>query len=120
MARPRFVVVATDDGVKVKLGHFGDAKQYIFYEVTEQGIREVKRLENPFKGEEEEHMHGVLRKRLKLLELFGSIDAVVSTFFGPGGEDFFKERGIDAIKVKPWTTIEDALKQVQEMYFGKA
>ena len=116
MVSVKRVVIATDDGINVKIGHFGDAKLYIIYEVSKDGIKEINRLENPFKGEEEEHVHGVLRKRIKLLEYLGKVDIVISTFFGPGGEDFFRKKGVTPIKVKPKTKIKKVLEEIVSKY----
>jgi len=44
------------------------------------------------------------------------VDAVVSTFFGPGGEEFFRKHGILTFKFKPHTRIDEALKYIREKY----
>jgi len=103
------VVVPTDDKVTVKLGHFGDAKYYLFFKVGKDGYELVKEVENPFR-EYDEHLHGVEEKRKKIFEIIKDADVIVYTFFGPGGEEFMKKRGKKVVKVEPKTKIEEVLK----------
>jgi len=104
------VVVATSDGIRVHIGHFGDAKYYFIYDVgKDPRFPKLEIVENPFRGEEEEHGHGNRAKREGLLRLFRGPDAVVATFFGPGGEEFFRSRGVLPVKVRPWAIIEEGL-----------
>ena len=103
------VVVPTDDGKTVKLGHFGDAKYYLFYELSGSGAKLVKKVENPYK-EFEEHVHGVEEKRKRIFEIIKEADVVVYTFFGPGGEEFMKRHGKKPFRVEPRTEIEEALR----------
>ena len=53
-----------------------------------ENVNLIKKIPNPFRKEREYH-HGEVRRRQGLINLFkmlGKVDAVVSTFFGPGGE----------------------------------
>ena len=78
----------------------------------------IKKIPNPFRKEREYH-HGEVRRRQGLINLFkmlGKVDAVVSTFFGPGGEEFFRKHGILTFKFKPHTRIDEALKYIREKY----
>ena len=125
MAERRICVsVASDDGEKVKLGHFGDARFYLHYAWEDGGWRLVRKIENPYRGEhhhehgeeeEEEHHHhhhghGHGGKREKIYELNKDCTAIVATAFGPGGGEYMERRGLKVIKVKPWTTVEEALR----------
>lgn len=120
------VSIATDDEKTVKLGHFGDARLYLHY-VYDGGVwRLERRVENPFRGhhhhehgeEEEEHGHhhghGHGGKREKIYELNRDCNAIVTTAMGPGGQEFMESRGLKVVKVKPRTTIEEALRMVEE------
>ncbi len=112
------VVIASDDGLKIKLGHFGDAKYYLIYDISSNKPCLIKKVENPFR-EEEKHVHGVTGKRKKIvtfLRKFGDLKAVASTFFGPGGEEFFIKQGIRTFKFKPNTNVEEALKHIMEAF----
>ncbi|ABU81353.1 NifB/NifX family molybdenum-iron cluster-binding protein [Ignicoccus hospitalis] len=109
------VVIPTDDKKTVKLGHFGDAKYYLHYVKGEDGWTLVSEVVNPYKEDEEhEHEHNTLEKRQKILELNKDCDIFVYTVFGPGGEDFMKKHGKVVVRVKPRTTIEEALRAVEE------
>ncbi len=109
------VVVPTDDGKTVKLGHFGDARKYMHF-VNDNGkwvlIREV---ENPYAEGEHEHVYNTLEKRKNILELNKECDVFVYTFFGPGGEKFMREHGKVVVHVDPKTSIEEALEKVAEV-----
>jgi len=103
------VVIPTDDCKKVKVGHFGDARYYLFYEVKDKP-RLLKKIENPYKDIEEEH--GTSRKREKILELIKDADIVVYTFFGPGGEEFMVKHGKTPIRVNPGEGIDEVLERL--------
>ena len=109
------VVIATTDGIRVHIGHFGDAKYYFIYEVRKDPrFPDLEVVRNPYRGEEEEHGHGNRAKREGLLRLFGGPDAIVATFFGPGGEEFFRSHGVLPVKVRPWATVEEGLRKAIE------
>jgi len=109
------VCVPTDDEKTVKLGHFGDAKYYLHFVKESDKWKLVKRVENPFKEEHEhEHEHGVKEKRVKIVDLNKDCDVFVYTVFGPGGEEFMKKVGKKVINVKPKTTIDEALEEVEK------
>jgi len=76
------IVIATDNGVEIKLSYFGDAKYYLIYQVNSENVNLIKKIPNPFKKERGHH-HGEARKRqglINLFKMFGKVDAVVSTF----------------------------------------
>jgi predicted Fe-Mo cluster-binding NifX family protein len=108
------VTIPTDDEKTVKLGHFGDARYYLHFVKEKDSWKLVKKVENPFKEEEDEHEHGVSRKRKVIVDLNDECDIFVYTVFGPGGEEYMKKRGKIIVRVKPKTTIEEALKLVDE------
>ncbi len=112
------VAVATDDGEKVRLGHFGDAAYYYIYRVDESSTVLEKRIENP-ERRRGEHVHGEEGKRRRLLKLLEGVDAVVSTFYGPGGTGFFEKHGVVPVSVKPGTSIEEALRVAAEALRGR-
>jgi len=45
------IVIAADNGVEIKLGHFGDAKHYFIYQVNSESVNLIKKISNPFKRE---------------------------------------------------------------------
>ncbi len=102
------IAVATDDGVKVKIGHFGDAAYYHIYRIDNNNIVLERRIKNP-ESEHEKHVHGEEGKRRRILSILGDVNAVISTFYGPGGTEFFKKHGITPLTLKPGTSIEEAL-----------
>ena len=107
------ISVATDDGIKVKIGHFGDAKYYFHYVLDDkQRPVLIKVIENVYKDDEgHHHQHGHEEKRKKIHLLNKYCQTIVTTFLGPGGEEYMKNHGIKVVKVKPGTRIEEALKQ---------
>ncbi|MEB3760097.1 MAG: hypothetical protein GSR72_03930 [Desulfurococcales archaeon] len=108
------ISIATDDGIKVKIGHFGDAKYYFHYVLDNKGRPVlIKIIENIYKDEEEHgHHHGNEEKREKIHLLNKYCQIIVTTFLGPGGEEYMENHGIKVVKVRPGTRIEEALKQV--------
>ena len=110
------VAVPTDDGVYVKLGHFGDGKYYYHYVYENGEWRLVRRIENPFAGqhslgEEEDEETG---KRPKIYEMNRECTHIIAVAFGPGGAEFMEKRGLKVFRVKPRTKIEDALRMLEE------
>ncbi len=109
------VCVATDDGVKVKIGHFGDAAYYLVYEVREGKPVLVVRVENPYRGShehgEEAEERGKRRGILELLKRYGC-DAIVATAFGPGGREFMERHGLRVYTVRPGTEVWEALESI--------
>ncbi len=113
------IAIATDDGKTVKLGHFGDARKYLLYKYDEKEGKIVKigEVENTVREEEEEHQHNDPRKARKILGLLKpwSCKYFVSTAMGPRSREFLETRGIIPVFVKPYTTINDAVKYVLEL-----
>ena len=103
--------VATSDGKTVHKGHFGDAAQYYIYDLSTGTPLLVRKIDNPYHGHRE-HGHGETWKRRSLLELLGHPDYVVATFYGPGGEEFFKKNKVNPVKAKPGASIEEALESL--------
>lgn len=108
------VSVPTDDGKTVKLGHFGDAKYYYHYVPGPNGEWVLKEIvENPFAGEHE-HDGGESSKRPRIYELNKGCTHIVSVAFGPGGQQFMERHGLVVVRVRPRTTIREALALVSE------
>ena len=110
------VCVATDDGIKVKIGHFGDAAYYLVYDVTRDSIRMVKRLDNPYRGSHEHGEEAEKGKRRNIIEMLKKegCEAVVSTAFGPGGKEAMERSGLRVYIVKPGTEVWEALRAIQK------
>ena len=107
------VAIPTDDGKRVKLGHFGDGRYYYHY-VYEDGRWRLERVvENPFAGH---HDLGVedeeKSKRPKIYELNRDCTHIVAVAFGPGGAEYMRRKGLKVVVVKPGTSIEEALEAV--------
>ena len=105
------VSIPTDDGLKVKTGHFGDGRYYFHY--TYNGRRWIldRVVENPFAGE---HEHGEERgKRPRIRELNKECNYIVASSFGPGGEEFMEKSGFTVVKVSPGTLLLEALRYVE-------
>ncbi|OQX93947.1 MAG: hypothetical protein B6I17_00850 [Tenericutes bacterium 4572_104] len=74
------VVCATDDLIHFADDHFGDAKYYQLYEITDKYIQKLEEIDNTANIEYEVHKH----KAINVLKLFHgkNIDAMVNTAFG--------------------------------------
>ncbi len=109
------VAVPTDDGFMVKLGHFGDGRFYLHI-VFENGRWRLRGcVENPYAGKHEHGDGGEERgKRPRILELNRGCDVLVAVAFGPGGEEFMRRHGLRVVKVRPRTSIADAIRAVEE------
>ncbi len=109
------VCVATDDGIKVKIGHFGDAAYYLVYDVEDDKITLVERVENPFRGHHEHGEEAEKGKRPRIVELLKrhGCEAIVATAFGPGGREYMERSGLRVYTVKPGTEIWDALRAIR-------
>jgi predicted Fe-Mo cluster-binding NifX family protein len=115
MSSPICVSIPTDDGKTVKLGHFGDGRYYYHYVYENGAWRLVRVVENLYAGE---HEHGSEEdeensKRPKIFELNKGCTHIVAVAFGPGGQEFMEKRGLRVIRVRPRTSIEDALKAIE-------
>ena len=114
--------VPTDDGETVKLGHFGDARLYHFYQWTGNGWKPIRKVENPYAGEhhhDDEHghhenHHGHSGKRRRILELIRDCNVVISVAFGPGGKQAMEKAGKKVVTVHPRTTITEALNKAAQ------
>ncbi len=96
------------------MGHFGDARYYHHYVYEGGGWRLERRVENPYAGLHERGGGEEPVKRPKILELIRDCTHIVATAFGPGGQEFMEKHGLKVVKVRPGTTIEEALRIVEE------
>jgi len=102
---PRIIVSATRDG-RVYPGHFGDAEVFLYYRlVGGECVMEGSR-ENPYRGE---HEHGHGGKRERIAGLLGDVQAIVTAAMGPGGREFFEERGVRVYRARPGAPVAEAL-----------
>ncbi len=113
---PLIVVAATRDG-RVYPGHFGDAEVYLYYRLVDGECMPEGSKENPYRGEHEhEHGHhgghGHGGKRRKIAALIGEVDAVVAAAMGPGGREFFEERGVKVYRARAKTPVGEALASI--------
>ena len=107
--------VPTDDEETVKLGHFGDARLYHFYQWTGNGWKLIRKVENPYAGEHHHEEEGEEKgKRRRILELIQDCNIVVSVAFGPGGKQAMEKAGKKVVMVPPRTTITEALNRAAE------
>ena len=76
------IAFATDNGITFVERHFGDAKHYLIYEINEQKISFVRKIDNSLEAEE---MHADPKKAKGISSLLFQEDVavVVSKIFGP-------------------------------------
>ncbi len=77
------VAFATDDGKTLIGRHFGDAHYYDIYELDENHVSFVKRIENSVDEEEDVHADPKKAKGISSLLLKENVTVVVSKVFGP-------------------------------------
>ncbi len=109
------VCVPTDDGRYVKVGHFGDAKYYYHFLFDGSSWKLVRKIVNPYTGQHVLNDYEESEKRGKIYEMNKECDYIVAVAFGRGGQRFMEERGLNVVKVRPKTTLEDALRNVEEV-----
>ncbi len=107
---PTIVVSSTSDG-RVYAGHFGDAEVYRFYKLDDGECRLVEVKENPYRGEHH-HGHEERGKRARILGLIGDVQAIITAAMGPGGREFFEERGVKVYRAKPGVAVAEALESI--------
>lgn len=77
------IAFATDNGKTFMGRHFGDAQFYDIYELDDNQVSYVKRLENTTDEEEEVHADPEKAKGISTLLLKENVTVVVSKIFGP-------------------------------------
>jgi predicted Fe-Mo cluster-binding NifX family protein len=103
---------ATDDGKVFMKRHFGDAKFYDIYEISEKESFFIKRLKNTT-DEEEENQHADEQKAKGISSLLkkDGIHIVVSQVFGPNIKRI-KKKFVPLIVKEPG--IEQAINMIQQ------
>jgi predicted Fe-Mo cluster-binding NifX family protein len=78
-------VLASDNGLQLSKGHFGDSEQFHFYKVSENGeILKVKSIKNSIKDIDETTKHGSIEKRQSLISyLGGDVDFIIASRMSP-------------------------------------
>jgi len=112
------VAVATDDGLEVKLGHFGDARYYFHYKPGPRGWELVRVVENPWRGGH--HGGGEEGKRGRIYEANSECSVIVATALGPGGREYMESRGLRVVIVKPRTSVREALEAAARALAARA
>ncbi len=87
------VAVASDDGEKLKKDHFGEAKYFFIYEISEKEIKFLERRENTSK---EERFHGDPEKAKSIGEILRDVDILLGFQMGPNVQRM-KERFLTVI-----------------------
>ena len=102
-------VFASNDGLKLAAGHFGDADKYYFFKIHENGTVEPNGfIENTFKDIDEQDAHGSTQKRKSIISsIGGEIDFVVAHKMSPNSRKSTKKR-----RFAPLFLILSALKNV--------
>ena len=105
------VAFATDDGKMFMKRHFGDAKFYAVYEISERESFFIKRLENTTSEEENQHADVQKAKGISSLLKGEDIQIVVSQVFGPNIKKIQK-MFVPIIIKEPG--IEQAINEIQQ------
>lgn len=77
------IAIATDDGKNLIKRHFGDANQYLLYDIKETGSVFLKKIDNAIEVKEDE-THGDPRKSKSVQDLLGveNVRIVANRAFG--------------------------------------
>jgi len=110
-------MMATEDGVRVFLGHPGEADYFRIYELQENGDHKLlKELKNEAKDMEEEGKHGSVGKMRKVLKMIGDVDIILSTRNSPNLIRMAKETEIQPVISPRLETLEEGLKKLVENF----
>ncbi len=112
-------VFASNDGVKLAAGHFGDADKYYFFKIHENGTVEPNGfIENKFKAIDEKDAHGSLQKRKSIISsIGGEIDFVVAHKMSPNFKKINQKTKVCPI-VSDLVGIEECLHFLKDHFSG--
>jgi predicted Fe-Mo cluster-binding NifX family protein len=109
------VAVATDDGKTYIDRHFGDAKGYDLYEITETGVTFLKRLSNTTEEDAGEDVHGDAEKAMGIAAILANhgVQITVSRVYGPNLKRIRKRF---VCVIDQTGTIEQMLQRLKDMH----
>ncbi len=114
--RELFVMVPSDDGKEIYLGHPGDSSNFYIYLLKEDGgFENEKVIKNEAKDMEEKE-HGSKSKMQKVLQLLGRIDVILSRRNSPNLIRIAKNTEIQPVIVRKVQMIEEGLKKLLEHF----
>jgi nitrogen fixation protein NifX len=102
------IAVSSTDGIKVN-EHFGRTKEFIIYEVNENG--ETALLEKRTQQSNLAYFHSD-EKLIDLINLISDCDYVLVSQIGPGADKRLAEKGITSFSLNK--NIEDAIQKIIE------
>ena len=109
------IAIATDDGITLRFGHFGDAKFFHIYEKQGDNFKLVEVRNNPFLDEDDAHVHNDQRKAQKILDFLSDCEVFVAHSMGIKSRNYLEKKGIKAITLmKKGLTIKTALERTLE------
>ena len=110
------VMLGTNDGKEIFLGHPGDSDVFHIYELREDGSYEILReIKNEAKDMEEEHHHGGTGKMKKVLKMIGDVDVILTRRNSPNLIRIAQNTDIQPIIVTVGS-IEEGLKKLHEKF----
>ena len=109
------VMLGTNDGEKIFLGHPGDSDVFHIYELLEDGNWEkIREIVNEARDMEEKQ-HGDTRKMKKVLEMVGDIDIILTRRNSPNLIRMAQNTTIQPVIVTV-DAIEEGLKKLHEKF----
>ncbi len=109
------VMLGTNDGEKIFLGHPGDSDVFHIYELREDGSYEkIREIVNEARDMEEKQ-HGDTRKMKKVLEMVGDIDVILTRRNSPNLIRMAQSTTIQPVIVTV-DPIEEGLKKLHERF----
>jgi len=92
-----YIAIATDDGNTVRFGHFGDAEQYLIYEIDPEGNAFlVTKRDNPYIDDptSPHRQHNQPEKAGKILELLHDCRVFVGHSMGTKNRQILQAHGV--------------------------
>jgi len=115
--RELIVMVPSDDGKEIYLGHPGDSSNFYIYLLKEDGSFEnMKVIKNEAKDMEEKGEHGSKSKMKKVLQLLGRVDVILSRRNSPNLIRMANNTEVQPVIVRKVQTIEEGLKKLSEHF----
>jgi len=111
------VMLPSDNGKELYLGHPGESSNFYIYLLKEDGsFKNMKVIKNEAKKMEEKEGHGSEAKMKKVLQLLGKVDVILSRRNSPNLIRMAKNTEIQPVIVRKVQTVEEGLKKLSEHF----
>ncbi len=108
------LAIATDDGSSLIKRHFGDAEFYYIYNVNDDGIELLQKIQNSVDEEEEVHADPKKAKGISQLLKKEDVEVLASKVFGPNIKRIIKKFACVILKTNDMATALELISQNKE------